>query len=363
MIIINHHGRTRGFSLIELLVVIAIIALLFSILLPSLSKARDQAKTVMCGAGLSQIGRAELLYQAENSGWIPGSPWTTGYWLLTSSPGAWDPDRPGFPRMVLDWFDYSTPLRAVMQFGRSIPRDRNELFKLSTAEPFHCPSNEQMAVPYPLPLNTTFPVIQAVSYLSMLPIMRAGPAAYERVRTNPTKFPSVTAGHVAQRDTWEMRVPSGYMPRQGKIGRESMKVFLADGLRFYDPQSKVIDYDTSTTPPSFPLSSSGIARASKGISNIDDPPSRAGDTYNGMYNIAREYAYRHGNNDRINALFFDGHVDPMLVNYKNATKDLKNFTGPAVHSKWYYPTGTTVTKLAVTGKYNHIPLPEGTVLP
>jgi len=341
----------RGFNLIELLVVVAIIALLISILLPSLSKARAQAKTAVCGSSLNQLGRAENLYQVENTGWIPGSPWSTGYWLLTSPPGPWDSNRPGFPRFVLDWFDYSTPLRALMQKNHSIPKDRNELFKLFTAEPFRCPTNGEQAVPYGGP----GPVIQAISYLSMLPIMRAGPDAYNRITKNPSQFPGVTAGHAAQRSTWEMRVPDGYVPRHNRLGRESMKVFLADGLRYYDPTSKTIDYDISASP----TSGSGIARASKGISNIDEPPSVAGDNFDNMYNIAREFAYRHGDNDRMNAVFFDGHVELMMVNYKNATKDLKNFSGSAVHPKWYYPSDTIVSKPS----YNHLSLPKNMVLP
>lgn len=59
--------RTKGFTLIELLVVIAIIALLVSILLPSLNRARELAKRAMCGANLSSIGKAVGLYQAENN--------------------------------------------------------------------------------------------------------------------------------------------------------------------------------------------------------------------------------------------------------------------------------------------------------
>jgi prepilin-type N-terminal cleavage/methylation domain-containing protein len=51
-----------GFTLIELLVVVSIIALLISILLPSLKKARDQAKLTVCGTRLHDIGVALMSY-------------------------------------------------------------------------------------------------------------------------------------------------------------------------------------------------------------------------------------------------------------------------------------------------------------
>jgi prepilin-type N-terminal cleavage/methylation domain-containing protein len=57
--------RRGGFTLIELLVVIAIIALLVSILLPSLQKAKDLAKAAMCGSQTRNIALGFLLYREE----------------------------------------------------------------------------------------------------------------------------------------------------------------------------------------------------------------------------------------------------------------------------------------------------------
>jgi prepilin-type N-terminal cleavage/methylation domain-containing protein len=81
----------KGFTLIEVLVVVAIIALLISILLPSLTAARRQAKMLVCQTNLRTICQANYLYGASNKDSMPSGPLVNSSGVPTAAEGGGQP--------------------------------------------------------------------------------------------------------------------------------------------------------------------------------------------------------------------------------------------------------------------------------
>ena len=189
--------RQEAFTLIELLVVVSIIALLVSILLPALSKAREQAKTSVCASNMHQLGILSQTYAAEYDRWPaycdPSRGTTAGLWYVGSSLGN------GF---FYSWMDFLQ--------GKGAPNiDLYDCPKL--------PDNPDPKTGFELPQNYPSDVQLSTNYGYSIYLAMGGPGGTTGFSAGKVKRP---AQKIAFGDNWWAN--SGYTYYAASIFQHAM---------------------------------------------------------------------------------------------------------------------------------------------
>jgi prepilin-type N-terminal cleavage/methylation domain-containing protein/prepilin-type processing-associated H-X9-DG protein len=300
-------SERAAFTLVELLVVIGIIALLISILIPVLGKARQAAIQIQCMSTLKQFGNADAMYVSAYNYHMPA------WWGHADSNSAFDLDWGGITsfRKAL-----GLPVLYDLSVGYVDPSGTGPSHKFGyrcyVPRKWYCPNSQAGIADAPpggdpetrevyYPLHYSYGMnIMGVDSPNQLPPGVPGGGPFGSQGLDPRSFPDVWDTRAKQADP-RLNVSNppgvvapiifhGFKPSQVK--RPAEKIHFADALYF------VINvYGCgSSTFPNYP----GWNRAISNYDLVGDLPKT-----NAPYQSQRTIAWRH--NKGANVVFFDNH--------------------------------------------------------
>lgn len=291
--------RKSGFTLVELLVVIGIIAILIGILLPALSRARENSYRVKCLSNLRQISHAFVMYCDANGGWLPfpavfGGPGATalGYGIQPA-PTGFDADWIGWPEDWICWRGQSA----------STPKTPNDRLQGAIVQYLGDPGNGKVMT-CPSDDYTFRPAAVASD----------GPYPYSYVMNDYMSFGTNQNPHVPATMTSpknNLLFPNDYAAKYSQVQRPADKIIV-----YEEDERFIVDGRGTLQSPPVGMSAANVigmlAIRHDSTRKYPDPPvtgaDKSGPTQGKIENQVNAQC-------RGNAGFVDGHADYVTRQY------------------------------------------------